>query len=96
MSLKKVGVEVSGGKSGQYLKNRWVQLKSTQKNEVFAVLRILQAKMQKPSNLFIFWSEFDNLNLTFLLFHSFKLGLHLIGEYNKWGNKLEFKCLVSC
>ena len=46
--------------------------KSTQKFEIFAFFRICLAKMPKPSNLWIFWPEFDKL----LPFGSFKLVFH--------------------
>ena len=63
--------------------------KSTQKFEIFAFFRICQAKMLKPLNLWIFWSEFDKLSP----FGSFKLVLHFIEGYIKRGNKV---CLFSC
>ena len=50
--------------------------KSILKFEIFAFSRICLAKLLKPSNFWIFWSEFDKL----LPFSSFKLVSHLIQE----------------
>ena len=66
-------------------------IKLTQKFEIFAFFRICWAKMLKPLNLQMFWSEFDKLSSL----GSFKLVLHLIGEYNKLGKSLNVYFLAN-